>query len=216
MSSGEGPEGRERPEDQPRDDPPPAETLPVDPDIAVSAEPQAPPQEPPPGTGRPRQWDVLAVIAVGGGLGSIARYGFARAWPTPDLGFPWATFVTNISGSFALGLLMVYVLEVWPPSRYVRPFLGVGILGGYTTFSTYAVEMRHLLAGTHWSLADAYALTSLLAGLVAVWAGIALARRAAGLPVRRGPSHRDQTPSAPPPTRPPAPPGDPPRKGSTR
>ncbi|WP_127354322.1 fluoride efflux transporter CrcB [Actinacidiphila soli] len=216
MSGGEGTWGREGPEDRLRDDLPPAETLPVDPDIAVSAEPQAPPQEPPPGGRRSRQWDVLAVIAVGGGLGSIARYGIAHAWPTADLGFPWATFVTNISGSFALGLLMVYVLEVWPPSRYVRPFLGVGILGGYTTFSTYTVEMRHLLAGTHWSMADAYALTSLIAGLVAVWAGIAVARRAAGLRVRRGPSRRDQTPSAPPPAWPPAAPGDPPRKGSSR
>jgi CrcB protein len=210
MSGGEGPEA------QPRDDLPPAESLPVDPDIAVSAEPQASAQEPSPGIRRPRQADVLAVIALGGGLGSVARYGIAHAWPTPNQGFPWATIVTNISGRLALGLLMVYVLEVWPPSRYVRPFLGVGVLGGYTTFSTFTVEMRHLLATTHWSMADAYALTSLVAGLVAVWTGIAVARRATGLPVRRGPSRRDQTPSAPPPARLPASPGDPPRKGSSR
>jgi CrcB protein len=90
---------------------------------------------------------------------------------------------------------MVYVLEVWPPSRYVRPFLGVGVLGGYTTFSAYTVEIRHLLAGGEWSMADAYALTSLFAGLVAVWTGIAVARRAAGLPVRRGPGLRRQRPT---------------------
>jgi len=86
----------------------------------------------------------------------------------------------------------------------------------FATFSTFTVEMRHLLATTHWSMADAYALTSLVAGLVAVWTGIAVARRATGLPVRRGPSRRDQTPSAPPPARLPASPGDPPRKGSSR
>ena len=53
-------------------------------------------------------------------------------------GFPWAIFAVNVSGSFVLGLLMVYVLDVWPPRRFLRPFLAVGLIGGYTTFSTYA------------------------------------------------------------------------------
>ncbi|MET8248120.1 fluoride efflux transporter CrcB [Streptomyces sp. NPDC005202] len=186
------------PQARPSDDaPPPEEVLPVDPDVEAGDETQAPPQQPPAKAERPRQADVLAVIALGGGLGSIARYGLTLAWPTPAGGFPWATFITNISGSFALGLFMVYILEVWPPNRYVRPFLGVGILGGYTTFSTFAVEMRHLLSLGDWSKADAYALTSLVAGLVAVWLGIAAARRAAGLSVRRGPGRRSQIPSSP-------------------
>ncbi|MFJ7244371.1 fluoride efflux transporter FluC [Kitasatospora sp. NPDC098652] len=166
--------------------PPPAETLPVDPDTpSPLPSEQARPA-------RPRQWDVLAVIALGGGLGSVARYGLAHAWATPTGGFPWATFTTNITGSLLLGVLMVYVLEIWPPSRYVRPFLGVGILGGFTTFSTYTVELRGLLATGHVSIADAYALTSLVAGLAAVWTGIVLARRLGGLPVRRGPRRRSQ------------------------
>ncbi|MFJ9819884.1 fluoride efflux transporter CrcB [Streptomyces sp. NPDC101151] len=189
MSGGEPPA-------RPRDDAsPPEEVLPVDPDVEVGAKPQAPPRQPPARAEHARQADVLAVIALGGGLGSIARYGLSRAWPTPAGGFPWATFITNISGSFALGLLMVYVMEVWPPNRYVRPFLGVGVLGGYTTFSTYTVELHHLLSLGDWTKADAYALTSLVAGLMAVWLGIAGARRAAGLPVRRGPSRRSHTPS---------------------
>ncbi|WP_245687084.1 fluoride efflux transporter FluC [Streptacidiphilus griseoplanus] len=130
--------------------------------------------------GRPRgQWDVLAVIALGGGIGSLGRYGLARALPTPPGGFPWATFVTNVAGSFALGLLMVYVLDVWPPSRHVRPFLGVGVLGGFTTFSTYTVETRGLLAAHSWALAGTYAFASLAVGLAAVWAGGALGRHAA-------------------------------------
>jgi CrcB protein len=144
---------------------------------------RGPQQDPPPGqrTGRSRgQADVLAVIALGGGLGSVARYGLARLWPTPAGGFPWATFNTNVLGSLALGALMVYVLEVWPPARYRRPFLGVGVLGGFTTFSTYMVETRGLLAGHHPALAFGYALGSLVAGLAAVWAGAALARLAAG------------------------------------
>jgi hypothetical protein len=77
-----------------------------------------------------RDVDVLAVIALGGGIGSVARYGLARAWPTPPGGFPWATFVTNVVGCAVLGTLMYLVLEVWPPSRYRRPFLGVGVCGG--------------------------------------------------------------------------------------
>ncbi|MFF9768250.1 fluoride efflux transporter CrcB [Streptomyces sp. NPDC053086] len=189
MSRGEPPA---RPGD---DAAPPAEVLPVDPDVEVGAGPQT--VQPPAEAKRSRQTDVLAVIALGGGLGSIARYGLALAWPTPAGGFPWATFITNISGCFALGVLMVCVLEVWPPNRYVRPFLGVGFLGGYTTFSTYTVELHHLLSLGDWSKADAYALTSLVAGLVTAWLGIAAVRRAAGLPVRRGPSRRSQVPPVP-------------------
>ncbi|MCX4749229.1 CrcB family protein [Kitasatospora sp. NBC_01287] len=172
--------------------PPPAETLPVDPDTPS-----------PPTTGqpaRPRQWDVLAVIALGGGLGSVARYGLAHAWATPAGGFPWATFTTNIAGSLLLGLLMVYVLELWPPTRYVRPFLGVGVLGGFTTFSTYTVELRGLIATGHLSIADAYALTSLVAGLAAVWTGIVLARRLGHLPVRRGRAAAPKPGPPPPPS----------------
>ncbi len=132
------------------------------------------------------------MVAFGGGLGSVARYGMARAWPTPAGGFPWATFATNVLGSLALGLVMVYVIEVWPPSRYRRPFIGVGIIGGFTTFSTWMSESRGLIATGHLAVADAYALTSLVVGLAAVWSGIALARRLSGLPVRRGPSRRSQ------------------------
>lgn len=165
------------------------EDLPMDPDAA------APDIGAPDAAAAPRvrgSWDVVAVVAVGGGLGSVARYGLARAWATPAGGFPWATFTTNVLGSLALGLLMVYVVEVWPPSRYRRPFLGVGIIGGFTTFSTYMNETRGLLASGHLAIADAYALTSLIAGLAAVWTGIALARRLGGLPVRRGPSRRSE------------------------
>jgi PII-like signaling protein len=67
--------------------------------------------------------------------------------PTRPGEFPWATFLTNTSGCLALGALMVYVLGVCPPGRYLRPFLGVGFLGGYTTFSTYTVELLDLTRG---------------------------------------------------------------------
>jgi fluoride exporter len=167
--------------------------MPVDPGLGPSGEEARPLRR----TARRGQWDVLAVIAVGGGLGSIARYGMARALPAPAGDFPWATFLTNVLGCFLIGLLMVYVMEIWPPSRYVRPFLGVGILGGFTTFSTYTVELRGMLAAHHFSAADAYALTSLVGGLAAVWTGVVAARCLSGLPVRRGPRRRAESGRAP-------------------
>lgn len=122
------------------------------------------------------RWDVLVVIALGGSLGAAARYGVGHAVTTPTGGFPWSTLAVNVTGCFALGLLMVFVVEVWAGSRYVRPFLGVGVLGGYTTFSTYALEVRDLLAVGRQDLAGAYLAGSLAAGLTAVWVGIMVGR----------------------------------------
>lgn len=123
----------------------------------------------------------LAAIAVGGGIGSVARYVLSAAFPA-GRGFPWAIFAMNVSGCFLLGLLMVYLLEVWPPRRFLRPFLAVGLLGGYTTYSTYAGGVMTLLTGHAPALADAYALTSIVAALAAVWCGMRAARAVATLP----------------------------------
>lgn len=123
----------------------------------------------------------LAAIAIGGGVGSVARYLLSAAFPAGH-GFPWAIFAVNVSGCFLLGLLMVYLVEVWPPRRFLRPLLAVGLLGGYTTYSTYAGGVMTLLTGHAPALADAYALTSIVAALTAVWFGMTAARAAAGLP----------------------------------
>ena len=121
---------------------------------------------------RPRNLDVIAVIAAGGALGAAARYGVSLAMPTVAGSFPWATFWVNVSGCLAIGVLMVFVLEVWPPHRYARPFLAVGVLGGYTTFSAYTEQLRALLAGGRAGLALAYAGASLGVGFFATWAGV--------------------------------------------
>jgi CrcB protein len=120
----------------------------------------------------------LAAIAAGGGLGSLARYLLSQAFPAGH-GFPWAIFAVNVSGCLLLGALMVYLLDVWPPRRFLRPFLAIGLIGGYTTFSTYAAGVMTLLTGGAPATAVAYALTSILAALVAVWAGMKAARAAA-------------------------------------
>lgn len=122
------------------------------------------------------QLDVLGAIALGGALGAPARYGVAQLVHVSPETFPWATFWTNVSGSFALGLVLILVLERFPPTRYVRPFLATGFLGAYTTYSTFAVETDLLVKNGHVGVALTYATASLLAGFAAVWSGIALAR----------------------------------------
>jgi CrcB protein len=145
---------------------------------------------------RRRDLDVLAVIAAGGTAGALARYGLAVAIAHDGTAFPWATFLTNISGCLVMGLLMFLVTEVWPPRRYARPFLGVGVLGGFTTFSTFATDTRGLLAGGAAGTAFVYVVASLLGGLIAVrlgfWCGAALA----GLAGHRGPDRRAKRPDS--------------------
>lgn len=121
---------------------------------------------------------VLGVIALGGGLGALARYGLATALPAPPGQFPWATFAANVSGCLLIGVLMVLVTDVWAAHRLVRPFLGVGFLGGFTTFSTYAVEIHGLLRPGSVGVAFLYLAGTLAGAMVAVLAGVRVTRLA--------------------------------------
>jgi CrcB protein len=96
--------------------------------------------------------------------------------PTRAGQFPWATFVTNVLGCFLIGVLMVLITEVWSAHRLIRPFLGVGILGGFTTFSTYAVEIRGLLQPGSVGLAFTYLAGTLVCAMLAVMIGVWLTR----------------------------------------
>ncbi|MQY24072.1 fluoride efflux transporter CrcB [Nocardia macrotermitis] len=120
---------------------------------------------------------VLLVVALGGGIGAEARYGVARLLPTRPGEFPWGTFATNVAGCFAIGVLMVLITEAWTGHRLVRPFLGVGFLGGFTTFSTYAVETRNLLAPGTVYVAFGYLAGTLIAAMLAVLAAVTLTRK---------------------------------------
>jgi fluoride exporter len=127
------------------------------------------------GLRRPGQrvpWLVLSVIACGGALGALARYALAAALPHPPDAFPWATFVTNVSGCFLIGVLMA----LWPKHRVLRPFLGIGVLGGFTTFSTYVLETQQALAVGAPGVALLYFGGTALTALLAVFAGVALVR----------------------------------------
>jgi len=139
---------------------------PVDPDVIPGDVPQS------------RVWDILLVVALGGALGGAAREAVNLALAGHL--FPWATFTVNVVGSLLIGVLMYYVVEVNPDHRYVRPFLGVGVLGGFTTFSAYAVETRGLLTDGQVPLALLYVFGSLLLALLATWAGLGLGRRLMG------------------------------------
>jgi len=128
---------------------------------------------------------VLAVISVGGVLGALARYGISLAVPHGPAEFPWATFGINVAGCTLIGALMV-AIDHFGAHRLVRPFLGVGVLGGFTTFSTHIVEAQQALAAGAARLALAYVGGTLAAGLVAVWAGSALTLTVIGVLARAG------------------------------
>jgi fluoride exporter len=130
-------------------------------------------------------WAVLSVISAGGILGAWARHALALAWPYRPDQFPWATLVTNVSGCLLIGVLMVLITDVWAGHRLLRPFLGVGILGGYTTFSTYAVDVQQMVAAGVAGTALVYLAGTLVAALAAVYTGISLTRLATGISSRR-------------------------------
>ncbi len=127
---------------------------------------------------RPR-WDVLAVVGAGGALGSLARYGLSVALPHPRGQFALSTFATNVSGCLLIGVLMALLAAAADPHRLLRPFLGVGVLGGYTTFSTYATDSLDLVATGHPLTGLAYAFGTVAAALVAVYAGHEITRAVA-------------------------------------
>jgi CrcB protein len=110
-------------------------------------------------------------------VGATLRYtlgGLVSRAASPE--FPWATLVVNVSGCFVIGLLAVLSEERGPVSPSTRLFLMVGVLGGYTTFSTFGYETLSLLREGSHALAAANAVGQLLFGLAAVWAGMMVAR----------------------------------------
>jgi CrcB protein len=121
---------------------------------------------------------VLSAISVGGVVGALARYWIALAVPHSSTGFPVSTLIINVAGSLLIGVLMVLLGHARDPHLLVRPFFGVGILGGFTTFSTYAVDAHQLILHHEAGLAILYLLSTLVLGLAAVAVGAVLARGA--------------------------------------
>jgi CrcB protein len=135
------------------------------PDHVHTADPDLPPRPVPLGP-------LLLVVAAGGGLGALARYAIEVALPHGSSELPVATLLINVVGSLLLGILVAGR----PDAAWLRPFLGTGVLGGFTTFSAFALETDRLLDRAP-ATAVLYVALSLLAGLAAAAAGLRLGER---------------------------------------
>jgi CrcB protein len=124
-----------------------------------------------------------ALVAGGGAIGALARYQTGRLI-THAVGtraaeaFPWATLGVNVAGSLAMGVLVGWLARSGG-SESLRLLIGVGVLGGFTTFSAFSLEMLQLIERGAAGLALTYALVSVIAGLAALWLGLTLMRGAA-------------------------------------
>jgi CrcB protein len=121
---------------------------------------------------------AIALVALGGALGSVARYlvglGITTRWGS---GWPYGTFVINITGSFAIGFFLTLTTERVVIDEGWRFLFPIGFVGAYTTFSTFEYETLRLIEGGAWGRAASYVLGSTVAGFAAVWLAAALARR---------------------------------------
>lgn len=123
---------------------------------------------------------AMLLVAAGGGVGAPARYVLGELWPPGPTGLPWSTFAVNVTGSLALGFLLELLTRSGPDTgrrRRVRLLFGTGFLGTFTTYSSLAVEADLLAAHGELGSAVAYAVGSVVVGLVAVAAGVVLAAR---------------------------------------
>jgi CrcB protein len=121
----------------------------------------------------------LAAVFAGGVVGALARAGLVEALPHRSGHWPWATFIVNVAGAAMLGYFATRLQERLPLSAYRRPFLGTGVCGALTTFSTMQVELLQMLDDERLGLALGYAAASLAAGFAAVFLATAMTRRVA-------------------------------------
>lgn len=128
----------------------------------------------------PYRPSVIAAVAVGGVVGAETRYVLAVAFPQAPGDWPWTTFGINVTGCVLIGVLLTVLSELTTPHPLLRPLLGVGVLGGYTTFSTWSVEAVGLVAAGHPGAALAYVVVTPVAAVLACALGIAATRRTAG------------------------------------
>jgi fluoride exporter len=133
--------------------------------------------------GRGEGWAMAYLLAaVGGALGALARWGVAVALPSRPGEWPWDTLLVNLVGCLMLGLLLGLLLARSPDRPWLRPLLGTGVLGGFTTFSTFAVETVRSAEAGAWVLAVGYVVASVLGGVAAAAAGLLLGRAIASPP----------------------------------
>ncbi|MFD5141411.1 fluoride efflux transporter CrcB [Streptomyces sp. NPDC058378] len=126
---------------------------------------------------RRSHYGVLMVIALGGALGAVARFGASQAWPTATNSFPFTTLAVNAAGCLVIGIFLVAVTEIFSAHALLRPFFGTGVLGGFTTFSTYCVDIERLVTGGRAGIALTYLAATAVAAVAAVTVGAWSTRR---------------------------------------
>jgi CrcB protein len=120
---------------------------------------------------------VAVAVAIGGALGAVSRYGIDRLIERRSLAaFPWSTFLINISGCLAIGVVVAALVDRHHAPAWLRTGLTMGVIGGYTTFSTFAKESLDLMDEGRPGLALAYAAGSVCLGVVAVFIGMQVGR----------------------------------------
>jgi CrcB protein len=119
---------------------------------------------------------LYLLAAVGGALGALTRAGVAGVLPREPGGWPWATLTVNLAGCLLLGVLIAVLAVRRPDGERLQVFLGTGVLGGFTTYSAFALEVTDLVAGGRLGAAAAYVAASVLGGLLAVAAGVRAGR----------------------------------------
>ncbi len=132
---------------------------PVDPDLDAAA------------VNRSRELQTVALVAAGGIVGAVARYEAGLIWPTGVGAFPWTTLGINLLGSLALAVLVVLATDAWPQRSWLRPLIGTGVIGGFTTFSTFSVDIKRLLTNGHVPTAVAYVALTLVGCSALTWVG---------------------------------------------
>lgn len=138
---------------------------PIDPDVG------------PADVAEPPHWPVVLAVGGGGAAGALARYGAQRAWPTHGADLPWTTLVVNVVGCALIGVLLVLITERGAVNRLWRPLLGTGVLGGFTTFSTYSVDLQREFAAGRVAAGLGYGAATLVGAVVAVALATAATRR---------------------------------------
>ena len=119
----------------------------------------------------------LLAIGIGGGLGSVARFGMST-WIYSILGrnFPYGTFLVNITGCIAIGFLFVVFTDIFSNNTVLRAAVLIGVLGGYTTFSSFSIEAFNLIEQGELFKSLTYMIGSVVVGLFGTWVGVVIGR----------------------------------------
>lgn len=121
---------------------------------------------------------IWLAVGAGGAIGAMARHGVSRtAMHLLGPNFPWGTLAANIMGSFAMGLIIVWLAHREPATPALRAFLTVGMLGAFTTFSTFSLDVVTLYRDRTLMIAGAYLLASVILSVGALLGGLALGRQ---------------------------------------